>query len=185
MVSGGNPLVFRGPRSFPAVASADVKHSIILLSRQLRVYYVQTRQCVLTVDVDLREVVAACLDLVDASRIVCFTKKDVFYVVWKETVARAVELEPDSVTIYQMEIPFNTTIYREMKAAGKLSAPVADWATKRRWVTEAFARLEQAGYELGSGYTASKPGRARFLYRGMRYSARSSLNHPNAAMRSA
>ncbi|RKP31808.1 hypothetical protein METBISCDRAFT_13362 [Metschnikowia bicuspidata] len=90
MVSGGNPLVFRGPRSFPAVASADGKHSIIFLSRQLRVYYVQTRQCVHTVDVDLREVVAACLDLVDASRIVCFTKKDVFYVVWKETVASPV-----------------------------------------------------------------------------------------------
>src|SRR5207247_1082411 len=43
---------------------------------------------------------------------------------WKDTVAKAVAMQPDSVTIYQMEIPFNTTIYKEMKAAGKLIAPV-------------------------------------------------------------
>ena len=39
-------------------------------------------------------------------------------------------------------------------------------ATKRRWVDEAFAALERAGYTVGSAYTAVKhPGRTSFVYR--------------------
>ena len=33
---------------------------------------------------------------------------------WKTCVAKAIEMAPDSVTIYQMEIPYNTTIYQRM-----------------------------------------------------------------------
>jgi len=85
---------------------------------------------------------------------------------WQECVRKAIALAPDSVTIYQMEIPFNTTIYKEMKTAGKLVAPVADWETKRRWVNEAFAEFERAGYSVTSAYTVVKdPARAKFLYR--------------------
>ena len=85
---------------------------------------------------------------------------------WQRNIEKTIELAPDSVTIYQMEIPYNTTIYREMKDAGKLIAPVADWQTKRRWVKEAFAALESAGYTVGSGYTAVKdPKKAKFIYR--------------------
>ena len=73
---------------------------------------------------------------------------------------------PDSVTVYEMEIPFNTTIYKQMKAEGKLVAPVADWETKRGWVKYAFAELEKAGYHVGSAYTAVKdPERTKFIYR--------------------
>ena len=75
---------------------------------------------------------------------------------WRENVRKTIEMSPDSVTIYQMEVPYNTTIYQEMKAAGKLAAPVADWDTKRGWVAWAFAELEQAGYTVGSAYTAVK-----------------------------
>jgi len=74
-------------------------------------------------------------------------------------------MAPDSVTIYEMEIPYNTTIYKQMKADGKIIAPVADWATKRRWVTYAFAELEKAGYTVKSAYTAVKDAKARFVYR--------------------
>ncbi|MDA7863620.1 coproporphyrinogen III oxidase family protein [bacterium] len=85
---------------------------------------------------------------------------------WQRNIEKTIELSPDSVTIYQMEIPYNTTIYREMKDAGKLIAPVADWATKRRWVKEAFAELESAGYTISSGYTAVKnPDKTKFIYR--------------------
>ncbi|MGB2455844.1 MAG: coproporphyrinogen-III oxidase family protein, partial [Akkermansiaceae bacterium] len=85
---------------------------------------------------------------------------------WQRNIEKTIELAPDSVTIYQMEIPYNTTIYREMKDAGKLIAPVADWQTKRRWVKEAFAALESAGYTVGSGYTAVKdPAKSKFIYR--------------------
>lgn len=85
---------------------------------------------------------------------------------WRDCVRRTIDLSPDSVTIYQMEIPYNTGIYREMKAAGKLVAPVADWHTKRDWVSYAFAELEKAGYHVASGYTAVKdPSRTKFVYR--------------------
>jgi len=85
---------------------------------------------------------------------------------WKECVRKAIELAPDSVTIYEMEIPYNTTIYQRMKAEGKLVAPVADWDTKRAWVNYAFAELEKAGYSVASAYTAVKnKKKTKFVYR--------------------
>ncbi len=85
---------------------------------------------------------------------------------WLDCVEKTVELEPDCVTIYQMEVPFNTTIYQNMKQEGRLSAPVAEWPQKRRWVKEAFARLEQAGYSVTSTCTAVKnPQTTKFVYR--------------------
>ena len=85
---------------------------------------------------------------------------------WRECVRKTIAMSPDSVTIYEMEIPFNTTIYKQMKAEGKLVAPVADWETKRHWVSHAFAELEKAGYTVGSAYTAVKnPERTKFIYR--------------------
>jgi oxygen-independent coproporphyrinogen-3 oxidase len=85
---------------------------------------------------------------------------------WKEAVAKAVALRPDSVTIYQMEVPFNTGIYRQMKADGKLVAPVADWETKRRWVNYAYGEFEKIGYTVTSTTTVVKdPAKVKFVYR--------------------
>jgi oxygen-independent coproporphyrinogen-3 oxidase len=86
---------------------------------------------------------------------------------WRRTVERTLELEPDSVTIYQMELPYNTTISHDrLEGTRRFAQPVADWATKRRWVAEAFAALEAKGYRVGSAYTAVKdPARTKFLYR--------------------
>jgi oxygen-independent coproporphyrinogen-3 oxidase len=85
---------------------------------------------------------------------------------WRECVQKTIQLSPDSVTIYQMEVPYNTGIYQEMKAQGKLVAPVADWQTKRNWVDYAFQELEKVGYHVASGYTAVKnTDRTRFVYR--------------------
>jgi len=85
---------------------------------------------------------------------------------WFRSVDKAIEFAPEMVTIYQMEIPYNTAIYREMKDAGKTSAPVADWATKRRWVSEAFDRFVAAGYTVTSAYTVVKnPEKYDFVYR--------------------
>ena len=84
---------------------------------------------------------------------------------WQDVIAQTRRLAPDSVTIYQMEVPYNTTIYRRMKDGGEEVAPVADWATKRRWAQEAFDGLRAGGYHVGSAYTASKGDHVRFLYR--------------------
>ena len=37
---------------------------------------------------------------------------------WRDCVSKTIALAPDSVTIYQMEIPYNTTIFKEMKIVG-------------------------------------------------------------------
>ena len=86
---------------------------------------------------------------------------------WRRSVEKTLELEPDSITIYQMELPYNTTISEDLLKGTRLfSEPVANWTTKRRWVQEAFEALERAGYHVGSAYTAVKdPARTRFVYR--------------------
>jgi oxygen-independent coproporphyrinogen III oxidase len=85
---------------------------------------------------------------------------------WRTCIQKTLELEPDSVTIYQMELPFNTTISRDLLKGTKLFAePVVNWSTKRRWVQEAFEALEGAGYSIRSAYTAVKdPSRTKFVY---------------------
>ena len=78
---------------------------------------------------------------------------------------QAIELDADNVTIYQMELPFNTVFSQDMKATGN-SSPVANWETKRAWVDHAFTELENAGYQISSAYTLDKKSnRARFVYR--------------------
>ena len=96
---------------------------------------------------------------------------------WRENIQQALQLAPDSLTIYQMEVPYNTTIYARMKEDGDAEAPVADWETKRRWVDEAFTAFRAAGYVQSSAYTVYRPnpaaasdpsaarGGAGFLYR--------------------
>jgi oxygen-independent coproporphyrinogen III oxidase len=85
---------------------------------------------------------------------------------WKRCVERALELEPECLTIYQMEVPYNTGIYKQMQAEGKLVAPVADWPTKRRWVDYAFSQFEAAGYTVSSATTVVKdPSKIKFVYR--------------------
>jgi len=85
---------------------------------------------------------------------------------WRACIDRTLELQPDSVTLYQMELPFNTTISGNLlKGTGRFAQPVADWPTKRRWVKEGFEALEAAGYYVRSAYTAVKnPDRTRFIY---------------------
>jgi oxygen-independent coproporphyrinogen III oxidase len=86
---------------------------------------------------------------------------------WRDCVRRTLELAPDSVTIYQMELPYNTTISANLlKGGAQFAEPVAPWPTKRRWVMEAFEALERAGYHVGSAYTAVRdPAATRFVYR--------------------
>lgn len=83
---------------------------------------------------------------------------------WHDTIRRAVQLQPDSVTIYQMELPYNTVISQEILKQGATS-PIADWPTKRRWLDYAFEQFQARGYRIASAYTlatTAKP--CRFIY---------------------
>ena len=69
---------------------------------------------------------------------------------WSACVERVADMDPDNITIYQMELPHNTIISKEMKEQG-IESPVADWQTKRRWVDEAINTLMSHGYQISSG----------------------------------
>ncbi len=84
---------------------------------------------------------------------------------WRQCVEQAIGLQPDNITVYQMELPFNTLISKEMREQG-LTSPVADWPTKRRWVSEAIDRFLAAGYQISSGNEFVKSlNTDRFVYR--------------------
>src|SRR4029450_830649 len=83
---------------------------------------------------------------------------------WRDTIRRAIDLEPDSVTIYQMELPYNTIISQDMLKAG-VPSPIADWDTKRRWLNYAFDQFQENGYSIASTYTlVNSKKHCRFIY---------------------
>ncbi len=84
---------------------------------------------------------------------------------WKVNIQKTLELSPESVTIYQMELPFNT-VYSQDILGNKIETPVADWPLKRAWVDYAFDELAKAGYATSSAYTMIKdPTKVSFSYR--------------------
>ena len=85
---------------------------------------------------------------------------------WNKSIQKTVELAPDSVTIYQLEIPLNTILYKQIQTSQTQAIPLHSWDTKAEWVKRAFAMLEEAGYTQTSAYTAVKqPDSHQFLYR--------------------
>ncbi|WP_166824779.1 coproporphyrinogen-III oxidase family protein [Thalassoroseus pseudoceratinae] len=84
---------------------------------------------------------------------------------WRECYEKAAEMQPDNITIYQMELPHNTIISQEMKELG-VTSPIANWETKRRWVDEAMNYLAEYGYHASSGNELIRnPETDRFIYR--------------------
>jgi oxygen-independent coproporphyrinogen-3 oxidase len=84
---------------------------------------------------------------------------------WRENIRKTIDLSPDSVTIYQMELPFNT-VYSKDILGNQIETPVADWPTKRAWLSYAYDELLAAGYHVSSAYTLVKdPHKVNFSYR--------------------
>jgi len=88
---------------------------------------------------------------------------------WKECVAKTIAMDPESVTVYQMELPYNTTFSKSLALHDANEPPagsIADWPTKRAWVDYAFAEFKNAGYEQSSAYTVVKnKSKMMFVYR--------------------
>lgn len=84
---------------------------------------------------------------------------------WRKNLELVRKMAPQNITIYQMELPYNTVISKEIKELGIVS-PIADWQTKRRWVAEAFDFLAPDGYVTSSGNELVKSLETdRFVYR--------------------
>lgn len=90
MALGGKPVVQTGAGSFPAITAADGKHTIVILAHQLRVYFLQTRQCIRTVNVDVSRAVGVFLDPDNDSQLVVFTPELVMHINWRERVEQVV-----------------------------------------------------------------------------------------------
>ncbi|MDG2127068.1 MAG: coproporphyrinogen-III oxidase family protein [Fuerstiella sp.] len=84
---------------------------------------------------------------------------------WRQCIDKAIAMQPDNITIYQMELPFNTVYSKEMSEKG-VESLVADWPTKRRWVSEAMDQMLANGYHISSGNELVRnPESDQFVYR--------------------
>ena len=86
---------------------------------------------------------------------------------WRHTVQGTIDLDPDSVTVYQMELPYNTVYSKALGADNGGEIRHADWQTKRDWHQYAFEQFQTHGYRVSSAYTVVKgeDGDQRFVYR--------------------
>jgi oxygen-independent coproporphyrinogen III oxidase len=87
---------------------------------------------------------------------------------WRTCVSKTIQMQPDCVTIYQMELPYNTVFSKELKVIGndEPALAVADWPTKREWTQYAFDELVKAGYAVSSATTVVKDkAKTKFVYR--------------------
>jgi len=87
---------------------------------------------------------------------------------WRTCIRKTIDLAPDCVTIYQMELPYNTVFSQQLKVIGndEPQLAVADWPTKRAWVRYAFDELQAAGYDVSSATTVVKDkAKTKFVYR--------------------
>ncbi|MFQ5652990.1 MAG: coproporphyrinogen-III oxidase family protein, partial [bacterium] len=88
---------------------------------------------------------------------------------FEKSLERTIAMAPDSVTIYQLEMPKNTPLYQKY-SSDRLHESPASWQVKRQRLRRAFARLDAAGYPLRSAYTAVRNGRPRqFIYQDDQY----------------
>ncbi len=88
---------------------------------------------------------------------------------WEKSLDWAIERAPEMVTLYQLEIPENTPLYRQLRADSAALRPAA-WQGKHERLAAGFDRLEAAGYTVVSGYAAVRdPERHRFVYQEEQY----------------
>ncbi len=86
-----------------------------------------------------------------------------------ESVDRVIAMAPESVTIYQLEIPVNTPLCHELDAGG-VDVDLISWPEKRRRLGIAFDRLEAAGYTVRSAYSAVRDEKEHtFVYQDAQY----------------
>ncbi|ODV78387.1 nucleolar protein NAN1 [Suhomyces tanzawaensis NRRL Y-17324] len=87
LVSGGKPAFLPNSRAASTVFSADGRHCIVLLSHQLRVYFISTRQCIRAIECDATDVVDFKLDTTHNHRVLLFKGYgEVVMVNWRDKI---------------------------------------------------------------------------------------------------
>ena len=88
---------------------------------------------------------------------------------WRDSVQKTIELAPDSVTVYQMELPYNTVFSKELHVAGQHTvdprrSPIGRPSGPGSII--AFEQFVKAGYTVSSAYTVVRdPAATKFVYR--------------------
>lgn len=88
---------------------------------------------------------------------------------FQHSIERTLTLEPEGVTIYQLEIPHNTPLYRAVQDRTAAVA-LAPWDVKHQRLGAAMRCLVDSGYALRSAYAAVRDlERDQFLYQDAQY----------------
>lgn len=88
-VNGGKIPDFSHSLKIPGVYSEDGRYFIALFYFQLRVYFVSTRQCTRTIEMDLTGSVDVELDATNTSNIIVYKRNEILTINWKEKVSNA------------------------------------------------------------------------------------------------
>jgi oxygen-independent coproporphyrinogen-3 oxidase len=82
---------------------------------------------------------------------------------WKDTVQKTIDYDPDSITVYQLELPYNAVFSKQIRD-GEMNLSIPDWDQKREYHAYAIEQFQKVGYECSSAYTMAKKN-TKFIYR--------------------
>ena len=82
---------------------------------------------------------------------------------WHYTIDRILELQPDCVTIYPLELAARSPLHTAIQVGRHVELP--GWGEKRELIAAAFSTLERAGYHVATAYSAVRePEKWQFRY---------------------
>ncbi|KAF6066417.1 hypothetical protein FOB64_004681 [Candida albicans] len=91
MATGGKPLYLPCSQTTASVYSQDGRYVIIALTHQLRVYFISTRQCIKTIDLDLHDLADLKIDVTNGNQVLLFkTSGEILTVNWKDKVSQPI-----------------------------------------------------------------------------------------------
>lgn len=91
LASGGKPVYFPSFSSSASIFSKDGRYNIVLLSHQIRVYFISTRQCIKTIDYNSIDVIDFKIDSVDNDQLILFKSTgEITTVNWKQKLDQAI-----------------------------------------------------------------------------------------------
>jgi len=107
IATGGKPSFLPHSSASASILSKDGRYSIVILAYQVRVYFISTRQCIRSIDVDLEDLVDVKLDPSNPSTILLFKSYgEVITLNWKDKVTRPIESKVD----LELEAPLLSVI---------------------------------------------------------------------------
>ena len=91
MVTGGKPLYLPYSQATASVFSQDGRYVIMALSHQLRVYFISTRQCIKTIELDLQDLADLKIDVTNGNQVLLFKSSgEILTVNWKDKVSQPI-----------------------------------------------------------------------------------------------